>query len=256
MKRLLLSALLIASPLICNAGISVNLNLGDPGFYGPVDIVGAPPPQLVYSTPRIVVRGRRSYSPLYLRVPVIYIQDWPRYCHYYSNYNACDRPVYFVQDSWYQGTYVNYYQRRHGYGGSYNNGGSGYGGNYGGNRAVINSANRNGYYSGNRPVINSTNRSGNFSGNQAVINSTNRGSNFSGNRPMTNSATPGRNLSGNNRAVINSANQGSGGNFAGGANHAGGAKHAGGDRHAGGAKHAGGDKHGGGDKHANGGKHG
>lgn len=135
MKRLLLSTLLAASPLICAAqyGVGISLQVGDPNFYGPININDGPPPQVLYSDPVIAIPDGGYYPPLYLRVPVIYYRDWPRYCHYYSSYNACNRPVYFVQDDWYFNTYTTYYQSRHRHGRGFYHDRRG----YGGNRVVI-----------------------------------------------------------------------------------------------------------------------
>jgi hypothetical protein len=92
------------------AQIDVNVNLGDPGFYGQVDpIDNAPPPQVMYSTPVTVqpAPGGVIYQPVYLRVPPMYYQNWPQYCGYY---NACYQPVFFVQENWYLNLYAPLYR--------------------------------------------------------------------------------------------------------------------------------------------------
>ena len=43
--------------------------------------------------------------------PPGHAKKWSKHC---SAYNACNRPVYFVQDSWYNDTYAPHYRRTHG----------------------------------------------------------------------------------------------------------------------------------------------
>ncbi|MGE5088379.1 MAG: glycine zipper 2TM domain-containing protein [Candidatus Levyibacteriota bacterium] len=103
-------ALAAASPLAANAGVSVSV--GQPGFYGRIDIGDLPPPPLIYAQPIEVVPAPVGVveAPIYLRVPPGHAKHWSRHCR---EYDACDRPVYFVQDRWYQDVYVPRY-RGHG----------------------------------------------------------------------------------------------------------------------------------------------
>lgn len=91
------------------AEVGVTVSLGQPGFYGQLDIVDFPRPQVIYVQPRVVdVLPYKIYpAPLYLRVPPGHYNHWDRYCGYY---NACARPVYFVQDNWYNQVYVPRYR--------------------------------------------------------------------------------------------------------------------------------------------------
>jgi len=113
MKRILQALALAAaaaSPIAANAGVSVSI--GEPGFYGRIDIGGMPPPRLIYAQPMEVYRAPVGVvrEPIYLRVPPGHAKHWSRHCR---EYDACDRPVYFVQDRWYQNVYVPRY-REHG----------------------------------------------------------------------------------------------------------------------------------------------
>ncbi len=115
MKRFLCTmALLVAgaSPVVAHAGVSVSV--GEPGFYGRIDIGGMPPPPLIYAQPIEVLPAPVGVvqAPIYLRVPPGHARHWSRHCR---DYDACDRPVYFVQDRWYENVYVPRY-REHGYG--------------------------------------------------------------------------------------------------------------------------------------------
>ncbi|PRC92416.1 hypothetical protein [Solimicrobium silvestre] len=117
MKRLLLATLLAASPLLSMAQVSVgvNLNIGDPNFYGQVDLENGPPPPVMYSTPVVVQPAPPGvyYPPVYLRVPTVYYQNWPQYC---GMYNACYQPVFFVQENWYMHVYAPMYRSRYPHG--------------------------------------------------------------------------------------------------------------------------------------------
>ncbi|MGD9947181.1 MAG: hypothetical protein AB7U29_01730 [Desulfobulbus sp.] len=92
------------------AGVSISI--GEPGFYGRVDIGGFPAPRLLYPEPIVVQRVQTWYPPIYLRVPPSHSKHWYKYC---GRYNACGRPVYFVDDGWYQDVYAPRYRQRHHY---------------------------------------------------------------------------------------------------------------------------------------------
>jgi hypothetical protein len=91
------------------ADVGVSISVGEPGFYGRLDIGNFPPPQLIYPRPIVIqpVAGV-VYEPIYLRVPPAHAGDWRRYC---NAYGACGRPVYFVQDRWYNEVYVPHYRQ-------------------------------------------------------------------------------------------------------------------------------------------------
>ena len=48
-------------------------------------------------------------QPVYLWVPPGHQKNWRKHC---GRYDACGRPVYFVQDNWYNTVYVPRYQER------------------------------------------------------------------------------------------------------------------------------------------------
>jgi hypothetical protein len=116
--KLLLAAALAATGLAASsAQAAVAVSIGEPGFFGSIDIGGAPPPALIYNQavvagpPVVVPYGAPPPPPLYLRVPAGYERHWGRYC---GAYHACGRPVYFVQDRWYRESYVPHWHRMHG----------------------------------------------------------------------------------------------------------------------------------------------
>lgn len=79
-----------------------------PGVYGRIEIGNAPPPPLIYTQP-IIIQQAPVYAqqpPLYLHVPPGHAKKWSRHC---AQYNACNRPVYFVRVPGDEG-----YERRHG----------------------------------------------------------------------------------------------------------------------------------------------
>ncbi len=119
MKRLFLVATiaLTAFPLqsFADADVSLSVRVGEPGFYGAIDIGNAPPP-VVYSPQPMIVQpvpaAVAPLPPLYLRVPAEHRAHWKRHC---AEYNACGRPVYFVNDKWYKESYAPHYQKHEGY---------------------------------------------------------------------------------------------------------------------------------------------
>ena len=113
MKRLLITAALIsasaATPAMA-ADVGVSVSIGQPGFYGRIDLGGFPPPPVVYSQPVVVERVVVERPPLYLRVPPGHARHWREHCR---EYNACGERVFFVQDNWYKREYAPRYQERH-----------------------------------------------------------------------------------------------------------------------------------------------
>ncbi|WP_426113517.1 hypothetical protein [Massilia sp. PWRC2] len=91
------------------AAAQVSINVGQPGFYGQLNIGGFPPPVL-YSPQPVVIERQYVGAPVYLRVPPGHRRHWAQHC---GRYNACGRQVYFVQDSWYSNTYVPRYREGH-----------------------------------------------------------------------------------------------------------------------------------------------
>jgi hypothetical protein len=69
-------------------------------------------PQLVYARPVVIQQPVGVvYQPVYLRVPPGHEKNWRKHC---QRYNACGRPVYFVQDTWYTNVYAPQYRAEHG----------------------------------------------------------------------------------------------------------------------------------------------
>jgi len=105
-KSTISAAMLLAS-LSAQAGQPIiNLSIGgeiSPGVYGQVQFGNAPPPPVVYAQPTIIEEhGSREIEPIYLHVPPGHAKHWAKYCH---NYNACNRPVYFVKSREYEPGY-------------------------------------------------------------------------------------------------------------------------------------------------------
>jgi hypothetical protein len=116
MKAKLLAASLLAlsaSASTFASDVGVSISVGQPGFYGRIDIGDYPAPQLVYRQPVIIERPVHyvETAPIYLRVPPGHAKNWAKHCRHY---NACGQRVYFVQDGWYNREYVPRYRERHG----------------------------------------------------------------------------------------------------------------------------------------------
>ena len=116
MKRLLImAALTAATTTTFAADVGVSIQVGQPGFYGRIDIGNFPPPVLVYAEPVIIqpVPVGVVRQPIYVHVPPGHAKNWRKHC---GKYNACGQPVYFVQENWYNNVYVPKYHEAHGQG--------------------------------------------------------------------------------------------------------------------------------------------
>ena len=100
------------APAALATDIGVSVEVGQPGFYGRIDIGNAPRPVLVYPQPIGVQPAPVApvRQPIYLHVPPGHAKNWAKHCHRYS---ACGQPVYFVQDQWYEEVYVPRYRSAH-----------------------------------------------------------------------------------------------------------------------------------------------
>jgi len=111
MKTLTLAVALLAITAGAQAQTGVSISIGQPGFFGRIDVGDYPAPELLYPQPIIVQRpSHYAGRPIYLRVPPGYAQNWPRYCRVY---NACNQEVYFVQDRWYTDQFIPRYRQQH-----------------------------------------------------------------------------------------------------------------------------------------------
>lgn len=110
MKRLLIAAAFAAATTsLLAADIGVSINIGQPGFYGRIDIGDYPQPRLLYRQPWAVGRVAAHRPPIYMHVPPGHAKNWRKHCR---EYDACGERVYFVQDRWYRNEYVPRYQER------------------------------------------------------------------------------------------------------------------------------------------------
>lgn len=110
MKRLLFLALLAAASAPSLASdVGVSIRIGEPGFYGRIDIGGYPQPQVIYRQPRVMYRAALERPPIYMHVPPGHAKNWRKHCR---AYNACNERVYFVRNEWYDREYVPHYQQR------------------------------------------------------------------------------------------------------------------------------------------------
>jgi hypothetical protein len=112
MKKLIIAATLAAAAAVpAMAQTAVSISVGQPNFFGRIDLNGgASPPPVVYAQPVIVEQTRYVAQPVYLRVPEGHRKHWNKHCR---EYNACGQKVFFVQDSWYQNTYAPHYREQH-----------------------------------------------------------------------------------------------------------------------------------------------
>jgi hypothetical protein len=110
-KLLAAAALVALSTSAFATDVGVSVTVGQPGFYGRIDIGNMAPPPVLYPQPVIIQRPARVIAePLYLRVPPGHAKDWAKHC---GKYNACGRNVYFVRDDWYTNEYAPRYRDEH-----------------------------------------------------------------------------------------------------------------------------------------------
>lgn len=116
MKRFLIvaavtaiTAATVASPVFA-ADVGVSVSIGQPGFYGRLDIGDYPPPQVIYRRPIVIERVPMDRPPIYLRVPPGHAKHWSKNCR---KYDACGERVFFVQNNWYNREYVPRYKEQH-----------------------------------------------------------------------------------------------------------------------------------------------
>lgn len=112
MRKLLALTLLSCAPAMA-ADVAVSVAIGEPGFYGRIEIGTFPQPRVIIPTPVVIqaVPAGVVREPLYLRVPPGHEKKWAKHC---AKYNACGSPVYFVEDGWYNTVYVPAYKAKHG----------------------------------------------------------------------------------------------------------------------------------------------
>ena len=112
MKTRYLTALVVAAGLSSSfamaSDVGVSINIGQPGFYGRIDIGNAPPPVLISPQPVWINRVAVAPAPIYLRVPPGHEKNWDKHC---KKYGACGGPVYFVRDEWYRDVYTPHYSK-------------------------------------------------------------------------------------------------------------------------------------------------
>ncbi|MDP1558188.1 MAG: hypothetical protein Q8K59_02575 [Nitrosomonas sp.] len=112
MKRFLIAAMVavatVTTPALA-ADVGVSVNIGQPGFYGRINIGGFPQPQVIYPQPIIIQQMPVNREPVYLHVPPGHAKNWRKHCR---EYNACGEQVYFVQSDWYNREYAPRYQKK------------------------------------------------------------------------------------------------------------------------------------------------
>jgi len=104
MKRFLfLAVLAVIGGRAFPAPAGVSVQVGQPGYYGTLNIGGFPQPQVIYPKPVVIQTVPAGMSaPIYMHVPPGHARHWSKHCH---KYGACNRPVYFVKSAEYEPGY-------------------------------------------------------------------------------------------------------------------------------------------------------
>jgi len=111
MKRFIFAATMAIGVMAATnaqaADVGVSISIGQPGFYGQIDLGNMRQPPVIYAQPVLIERVVVRPAPVYLRVPPGHEKKWSKHC---QRYNACGRPVYFVRGDWYEREYVTHYR--------------------------------------------------------------------------------------------------------------------------------------------------
>ncbi len=116
MKKLtaatLLACVLGTGAVSAETRVDVSIGIYQPGVYGRIDIGNYPQPVLVYPQAIVVTPVPLAYyrQPIYLYVPPGHQKHWAKHC---ARYNACNQPVYFVQEQWVRERYEQERERWH-----------------------------------------------------------------------------------------------------------------------------------------------
>ncbi len=121
-----LTALMSLSSAWAATDVGVSVQVNQPGVYGRIDIGNTARPTVINTAPVVVMPAQpqpqqrqiqvQAPEPVYMWVPPGHQRNWKRHCR---EYNACNQPVYFVQDQWYRdnirgsGQGRDYEERRH-----------------------------------------------------------------------------------------------------------------------------------------------
>ncbi len=111
MNQLLFAAALAAATSTALAHDNQGTDsIGQPDYYGLLDMVNYQLPQTIYRNPLAIEQVPTNRAPVYLRVPPGHAKNWRKHC---GAYHACDERALFVQDDWYNREYVPRYQKHH-----------------------------------------------------------------------------------------------------------------------------------------------
>jgi hypothetical protein len=108
--RLVAILLLLACGSSYADGVDVRIILSGevvPGVYGRVSFGNEAPPPVVYEQPVVIEPQYTSVPPIYLHVPPEHAKNWRKHC---GEYQACNRPVFFVRSREFEPEYQRHYQ--------------------------------------------------------------------------------------------------------------------------------------------------
>ena len=106
----LVAMLLVGAGSVHAGGLDIHVLLSGevaPGLYGQVNIGNERPPPVVYVRPMLIEPQQAPPPAIYLHVPPEHAKNWRKHCR---EYNACNRPVYFVRSQEYDPEYQRHYQ--------------------------------------------------------------------------------------------------------------------------------------------------
>ncbi len=104
----LLTGLLLCWSQVQAGDVGVSVTIGQPGFYGRLELGKQPQAQLIYAQPMLIESGPRAGPLVYLRVQPGH--HWRSDCRLYG---ACAQPVHVVHDDGYRNVYAPQYNHRY-----------------------------------------------------------------------------------------------------------------------------------------------
>lgn len=107
------AAFVAFAPAQAQTHVGISIGVAQPGVYGRIDIGSFPAPAVIYPQTMVIVPSPVAFvqRPIYLYVPPGHQKHWAKHC---ARYNACDQPVYFVQERWVHERYEKLEHRGHG----------------------------------------------------------------------------------------------------------------------------------------------
>lgn len=109
-KQLVGLLIVLLAPCVqAQRGVSVTVDIHQPGVYGRITLGDVPPPVVMPQPVIVLPPVHVQQQPIYLYVPPGHQRKWAKHCR---QYNACGQPVYFVREEWVREQYEHEHPQR------------------------------------------------------------------------------------------------------------------------------------------------